>query len=169
MQWSAEKVNSWNEIADLYPYFFYICYLLLKGSLHTANEKSLPIWQNIARKLFNQIKDDNFIKEKGLFDKMIIDCAFKSNLQRKKKPSMDGGCQYFEPSLTTNGLCYTFNGKHSSELWKDSEITTAFANLFPLKAKNDKIFGGTRTTQGTVIFAKKLHTLLLIEINTSKD
>ena len=155
-------------MADRYPYLFYTYCLLLIGSLHTANEYSLPIWQDIAKTLFGRIKEDNFIKEKGLFDKMIIDCAFKSNLQRKKKPVIDGGCQYFEPSLTTNGMCYTFNGKHSSELWKDSEMTSTFANVFPLKTKSDKVFGGTRTAQGIVTFTQHLHILLLIKIAIGK-
>ena len=155
-------------MADRYPYLFYTYCLLLIGSLHTANEYSLPIWQDIAKTLFGRIKEDNFIKEKGLFDKMIIDCAFKSNLQRKKKPSIDGGCPYFEPSLTTNGICYTFNGKHSSELWKDSKMTSTFANVFPLKTKSDKVFGGTRTAQGIVTFTQHLHILLLIKIAIGK-
>ena len=141
---------------------------LFLGSFHTTAKHPLPIWREIAKVVFNQTKEDEFVKQRGVYDKIIIDCAFRENLLRKKQPSEDGGCQDFEPSLTTNGMCYTFNGKHSSELWKDSEMTTAFANLFPLKAKNDKIFGGARTTQGTVIYAKKLHTLLLIEIATSK-
>ena len=118
------------------------------GSFHTTSKHSLPIWQETAKLVFNQPKEDDFVKKRGVYDKMIIDCAFRENLQRKKQLSEDGGCQDFEPSLTTNGMCYTFNGKHSSELWKVSKMTTAFASLFPSKIKSDKKFGGSRTTQG---------------------
>ena len=115
------------------------------GSFHTTAKYPLPIWRETAKMLFNQTKEDDFVRQSGVYDKMIIECAFKNDLWRKKHPSVDGGCQDFEPSLTTNGMCYTFNGKHSSELWKVSEMTTAFASLFPSKTKNEKAFGGTRT------------------------
>ena len=115
------------------------------GSFHTTAKYPLPIWRESAKMLFNQTKEDDFVRQSGVYDKMIIECAFKNDLRRKKHPSVDGGCQDFEPSLTTNGMCYTFNGKHSSELWKVSEMTTAFASLFPSKTKNEKAFGGTRT------------------------
>ena len=121
---------------------------LFLGSFHTTAKHPLPIWRETAKVVFNQTKEDEFVKQRGVYDKMIIDCAFRENLQRKKQPSEDGGCQDFEPSLTTNGMCYTFNGKHSSELWKVSKMTTAFASLFPSKIKSDKRFGGSRTTQG---------------------
>ena len=79
---------------------------------------------------------------------MIIDCAFKENLRRKKVPDANGGCKGFHPTLTTNGMCYTFNGKHSSELWQLSEMTTTFADIFPSNPINNKTFGGPRTAQG---------------------
>ena len=78
---------------------------------------------------------------------MIIDCAFKKNLQSKKQPT-NGGCDGFEPSITTNGMCYTFNGQHSSEIWNPSNIMTSFSNLFPLQSNSNKTFGGSRTAQG---------------------
>ena len=117
---------------------------------------NLPIWRDTAKAVFNQTKDENFVKKRGVFDKIIIDCAFRENLQRKKQLSQGGGCENFEPSLTSNGMCYTFNGYHSSELWKNSKMTTAFAKLFPLKIESDKRFGGSRTTQGNFIFTQFL-------------
>ena len=115
------------------------------GSFHTTAKYPLPIWRESAKMLFNQTKEYDLVRQSGVYDKMIIECAFNNDLWKKKHPSVDGGCQDFEPSLTTNGMCYTFNGKHSSELWKVSEMTTAFASLFPSKTKNEKAFGGTRT------------------------
>ena len=84
---------------------------------------------------------------RGTYDKLIIDCAFKKSLQRNKQPS-NGGCDIFEPSITTNGLCYTFNGQRSSEIWKPSKMMTAFSHLFQSGAKSKNKFGGTRTVQG---------------------
>ena len=118
------------------------------GSFHTTSKHSLPTWRETAKLVFDQPKEDDFVKKRGVYDKMIIDCAFRENLQRRKQISEDGGCQDFEPSLTTNGMCYTFNVEHSSEMWKVSKMTTTFASLFPSKTKNDKTFGGSRTTQG---------------------
>ena len=79
---------------------------------------------------------------------MVIECGFKEDLRRRKFPDLIGGCEGFQPSLTTNGMCYTFNGKETSELWKPSEIMSSFANLFPSNYKSDKTFGGSGTVQG---------------------
>ena len=78
---------------------------------------------------------------------MIIDCAFKENLLRKKLPDSIGGCEDFHLSLTTNGMCYTFNGKDTSELWKTSQIMDTFSSL-SLSQSVNKTFGGSRTWQG---------------------
>ena len=102
--------------------------------------------------------EDEFVRKRGVYDKSIIDCAFRENLKRMKEPSFLGGCPDFQPSLTTNGICYTFNGKHSSELWKDSKMMTAFGRSFPSDTKTEKYFGyfgGARTTQGIYIISTK--------------
>ena len=102
-------------------------------------------------------KKEEFVEQRGVYDKMIIDCAFKENLQRKKQPS-NGGCNDFVPSITTNGLCYTFNGQNSSEIWKPSKMMTTFSHLFPSEVKSRKKFGGTRTVQGNKHnILKKIH------------
>ena len=98
--------------------------------------------------MFNQTKDEDFVKHKGVYNKLVIDCAFRENLQRKKQPTDDGGCDGFEPSITTNGMCYTFNGQHSSEIWKASNMITTFSHLFPSQNNSNKLFGGSRTVQG---------------------
>ena len=107
----------------------------------------LPIWSEIAKGTFSHIKGDDFVNRAGVYDKVIIDCAFRENLWRKFPDSI-GGCEGFHPSLTTNGICYTFNGKATSELWKSSEITNTFTDLFPSFSRNNKHFGGSRTVQG---------------------
>ena len=122
--------------------------LLLLGSFPTASKYPLSVWSKIAKEAFKHVQDNDFIKRRGLYNKMIIDCAFKENLRRKKVPDANGGCKGFHPTLTTNGMCYTFNGKHSSELWQLSEMTTTFADIFPSNPINNKTFGGPRTAQG---------------------
>ena len=118
------------------------------GSFHTASKYPLTIWADTAKKYFNNIKDNDFVKRSGFYDKMVIECAFKEDLRRRKFPDLIGGCEGFQPSLTTNGMCYTFNGQKPSELWKSSEMITTFANLFPSNSKDNKTWGGRRTVQG---------------------
>ena len=108
----------------------------------------LPIWKQTAEKSFNLINDDDVVKRRGLYDKMIIDCTFREDLSRKGSPDPDGGCDGFHPSLTTNGMCYTFNGKNMSDLWKSSKLITTFSNLFPMNFDSKNTFGGSRTVQG---------------------
>ena len=108
----------------------------------------MPIWSKAAKKVFNHTKESAFVQRKGIYDKIIIDCAFRESLLRKKGPSPNGGCEGFQPSITTNGMCHTFNGKPSSNLWKSSEMITTFTNLFPQHNKTNKTFGGSGSVQG---------------------
>ena len=125
--------------------------MLFPGSFHTASRYPFPIWNETAGKAFSHIKGDNFVKRRGVYDKIIIDCAFRESLKLKKLPDSNGGCEGFQPSLTTNGMCYTFNGKETSQLWKFSEMINTFANLFPSHSSDNKTFGGSRTVQGNYI------------------
>ena len=108
----------------------------------------LPIWKETAEKSFKLINTDDIVKRRGTYDKIIIDCTFREDLRRKGNPDPDGGCDGFHPSLTTNGMCYTFNGKRTSDIWQSSEMITAFSNLFPSHSVNNNTFGGSRTVQG---------------------
>ena len=123
--------------------------LLLSGSFHTASKHTLPIWAQTAKLAFSHTKEEKFVERRGVYDKSIIDCSFREDLRKKKDLDDNGGCEGFHPSLTTNGLCYTFNGKKPSDLWKSSEMITTFTNLFPPhSSRNNKTFGGSRTVQG---------------------
>ena len=122
--------------------------MILLGSFHTALKTPLAIWGDTAKSVFSNIKTNDFVKIKGVYDKLIVDCEFRKDLGRKKVPDPFGGCDGFEPSLTTNGMCYTFNGEKTSESWKSSNITTTFADLFPTHSTNNKTFGGSGTVQG---------------------
>ena len=118
------------------------------GSFPSASKYTLPIWAKSAKSTFANTRDEKFVKRFGLYDKSIIDCAFRENLRLKKIPDSSGGCKGFQPSLTTNGMCYTFNGQHTSEIWKDSEIMSTFQELFPSQSASNKTFGGSRSVQG---------------------
>ena len=122
--------------------------MLFSGSFHTALNHPFPIWNETAHKVFPHVKGGQFVQKKGIYDKVIMDCAFREDLSRKKLPDSNGGCEGFYPSLTTNGLCYTFNGKPTSELWQSSEMINTFSTLFPSHPKNNKTYGGARTVQG---------------------
>ena len=108
----------------------------------------LSVWKETAEKSFKLINGDDIVKRRGTYDKIIIDCAFREDLRRKGNPDPDGGCDGFHPSLTTNGMCYTFNGKRTSDLWQSSQMITTFNNLFPSHSNNNNTFGGSRTVQG---------------------
>ena len=122
--------------------------MLISGSFRAASKHVLPIWAQTAKLAFNHTKDEKYVKSKGVFDKSIIECAFREDLRKRKYPDADGGCNDFEPSLTTNGMCYTFNGIKTSELWKSSEMMSTFAKLFPSHSESNKNFGGSKTVQG---------------------
>ena len=104
------------------------------GSFRTALNSSPTIWKETAERAFGQIHGDDFVDKGGEFDKVIMDCTFRKSINLEK-PSSNGGCEGFHPSLTTNGVCYTFNGKKTSDLWKSSDITNTFANLFPFRTE----------------------------------
>ena len=122
--------------------------LLFSGSFPTASQDTLPIWATTAETAFRNTKEEKIVKRRGLYDKSIIDCAFREDLRRRKFPEVNGGCKGFYPSLTTNGMCYTFNGKATSEVWKSSDVISTFNDLFPTESKSNKFFGGSRTVQG---------------------
>ena len=122
--------------------------MLFLGSIYTASNDTLSTWAEIAKLVFRYTKEESFVKRNGAYDKSIIDCAFREDLRKKKIPDANGGCKGFQPSLTTNGMCYTFNGNTTSELWKSSKIFSTFDQLFPSNSKSIKVFGGSRTVQG---------------------
>ena len=128
-------------------------FLIVTSGTHLSpSKKSNPLWKQIANKVFEHTKDDGFVEKNGLHDKLIAGCAFKEDLGKKKFSAIDlqGGCDHFHPTLTTNGICHTFNGNELSEIWKPDELTAAFENV----SKNLHIhqtkeyFGGAGSVQG---------------------
>ena len=95
-----------------------------------ASKQPLPIWKELANELFNETQNE-LQRKKGLYDKLIMECSFKSDRLSKGVFELDGGCDQFNPTLTTNGLCYTFNGQTTSNVWKSQEIIQTFDRVFP--------------------------------------
>ena len=107
----------------------------IHGSYLSPSKNHFSIWGEVANELFNDTKNDHDLSNKGLYDKLIMECAFKQNILKKKELDIDGGCDLFQPTLTTNGLCYSFNSKATTEVWKETDITNAFENIFPWKSQ----------------------------------
>ena len=65
--------------------------------------------------------------KKALNDNLIVQCGFKEDILKQKKVDP---CKLFEPSLTSNGLCYSFNGEITSNTWKSTEVTNSMNKSF---------------------------------------
>ena len=111
----------------------------IHGSFKTASEQTLPIWKKVANNLFDATHTSNDLSRKGQYDKVIMQCGFREDVSKKKHFNLKGGCDSFHPTLTTNGMCYSFNSENVSNTWKSSNITNTFSNMFPLK-QSEKLF-----------------------------
>ena len=121
------------------------------GSSLSASNELNPIWSQVSRKVFQHTKTDAFVERNGHYDQLIMGCAFKSDLMKKKFSPTEllSGCNHFHPMLTTNGMCHTFNGESLSTIWKPSKIIAAFNKVF--NTDNDhkrEYFGGAGSVQG---------------------
>ena len=76
-----------------------------------------------------------------------MQCGFKEDILKQKKAVTDAGCQLFTQSLTTNGLCYSFNGETTSNTWKSSEVTNSIEELFRMR-KSTQVFEGAGINEG---------------------
>ena len=123
---------------------------VISGSFPTALNGTKPsIWFEIAKAVFNDTKHQDFVETYGLYDKFIMDCSFQEDLTKKKLKDTEsrGGCQYFQQSLTNNGLCYSFNTLKPSSIWKTSQLI----DLLEENAEEDYFdyrYGGTGATRG---------------------
>ena len=132
------KVNTFlsftNHIrADLSTFLFAI-----HGSFKTASEQTLPIWKEVAKKLFNATHISSDKLGKGLYDKLIMQCGFREDMSKKEHFNLKGGCDSFYPTLTTNGMCHSFNSEISSNIWQSSNITNSFSTTFPREQSEKK-------------------------------
>ena len=61
----------------------------ISGSFLTSSAEVPSIWSKIAKKVFKHTKSDDYVRKNGHFDKLMVDCAFKTDLQKKKYSSSD--------------------------------------------------------------------------------
>ena len=124
--------------------------IALHGSVLMASTKKMPIWGQVADESFNQARSKQSSSKVGMYDKLVMHYAFKQNILTKQQDDYNGGSELFTPALTTNGLCYSFNGENYSSVWIESEVTNTFNELFPHK-KSAEFFQGAAVTDGEII------------------
>ena len=111
------------------------------GSVLMASKEALPIWGGVADESFNQTRSKHSTSKVRMYDKLVMHYAFKQNILTKQQDDYDGESELFTPTLTTNGLCYSFNSQNYSGVWKESEVTNTFTELFPHKNSADFLCG----------------------------
>ena len=123
------------------------------ASFRVASKDSFETWGKTAKAVFQDTADDPNETTNGLYDKLIVDCSFRKDLKKKKfsQNNSDGGCEGFKPTLTTNGLCYTFNGQRPSEIWKPTRVIDEFTNIFPSTHFRQHRFGGNAMADGKLL------------------
>jgi hypothetical protein len=121
--------------------------IALHGSFLTASREAVPTWRQVADESFNQTRSEHRSGKVDLYDKLVMQYAFKQNIYTKQQQDYDGGSELFTPTLTTNGMCYSFNGQNSSGVWKAAKVTNTFAELFPQK-NSIEYFQGAQVTDG---------------------
>ena len=96
------------------------------------------------------MKTEKYVEDNGLYNKLIMQCSFRDELNRVSGIDSEG-CRGFRPSMTSNGLCYTFNGESVTKIWKPSEVMDTFDQLFPHDNIQNVDFGGIGLVQGNII------------------
>jgi hypothetical protein len=111
---------------------------VIHGSFLTTSKQPLPILKQAAEIVFN---NSSTVHDKGLYDKLIMDCSFKQNLFTKRPHDFTGGCKSFHPVLTSNGFCYSFNSNQTSDVWKQSKVIKSFQNVFKWEPSREHFRG----------------------------
>ena len=117
---------------------------------NTNQNTTMTFWRDLARKLFQnliKIESTDFIKNPGYYENLIMDCVFREPLL-SHKPNLIESCGELYHSLTSNGVCHSFNGYSVSKLWKDSRIVQSFGSIFEGSKEEDKKFRGVGSEEG---------------------
>ena len=121
------------------------------GSHTTASRQTTSTWKGLANSFFKQTINDGVVENKGMFDKNILKCSFKKKVAKttQKKLAISSGCEIFQQSLTNNGLCYTFNGLKSINVWRPSKLTETFHRVLNSESSQmQQNYAGVGTTEG---------------------
>ena len=135
-----------NDIVEDLSTFFKV----ISGSFPTALKETQPsIWFKTAKVVFNDTLHRDFVEKYGLYDKVIMDCSFQEDLKKKNQKGTEsqGGCQYFDQSLTNNDLCYSFNALKPSTIWKPSQLIDLLEENVT-EDYSDYRYGGTGAAKG---------------------
>ena len=111
------------------------------------------IFKNAAKKVFSDIISDDDVRPTKLdrfyhyYDKLIMECVYQKPLMTHEADVING-CLDFHPILTSNGLCHSFNGIETANMWFDSEIIQSFNAVFGRFQNLKKQFRGIGPSEG---------------------
>ena len=112
------------------------------------NSKIDAVWNRAAVKVFGATLDEEFVKTNGLFDSPFLDCSFKEQFMKAGVP-LSGKCDLFHKSLTSNGLCLSFNTETPSNIWTDSfSLAKDIEEIEAIKPKEISKFAGAGPNDG---------------------
>ena len=134
------------------------------SSIKISTPKISDNWFRTANKTFSEDyiyfydynSNDNLdnADDDVYYDKLIMACTFKETLMTYRA-DFESGCPSSGYSLTSNGLCHTFNGIEASNLlkpkWKYTEIITAFKNIFEEFQTPKMTFRGIGDSEGNLL------------------
>ena len=79
-----------------------------------------------------------------------MQCAFNKDLSKVSTDTVSESCNQFRPSITSNGMCYTFNGESTTNIWRPSKVIDTFNCIFPHDDSQNFHFGGYGAIQGNI-------------------
>ena len=149
---------------SIYNVFNYTAYIFkdLETFLKLYSESFLSIDSSkyqlpslISKSVFEETKNTLDLKDHSYFDELLVRCSFQTNLDLSSifLKGLKKKCgQYFQKTLTTNGICHSFNPKMESNIWRERAIIKAFEQAFNVKKfKNEnkaQKFRGTGKSEG---------------------
>ena len=112
----------------------------------TDTEKMNGVWIDAAELVFGSTLDKTVVQSNGLFDSLFLDCSFQEQFMTEE---LAGGCNLFQQSLTSNGLCLSFNTETPSNIWNDDmSFAKALEEIGATKPMELSNFGGTGPNEG---------------------
>ena len=114
----------------------------------TENQNFNLMWQKAAERVFDATLDNEIVHVNGLFDNLFLDCSYKGQFMKAGEP-LDGNCDLFQRSLTSNALCYSFNTETPSNIWSDSfSIAKVIEDMGDIKTRKKLNFAGAGASEG---------------------
>ena len=124
------------------------------------NNEINTVWMKTAKKIFGSILDDKIVQSNGMFDGLFLDCSFQEQFMTEE---LAGGCNLFKHSLTSNGLCFSFNSEIPSNIWDNTfSLAKVIGAVREIKTTNISNFAGTGSKEGK--FNEKIFCIDILEI-----